>query len=132
MSSLLVTASLKATGLYRFYLQLIADFWGRIFVRPMDRVASVAALFVTFGLVAAYTSPPTYARSQIDGLYVIPQEVRGYQNDRLELALREGANYHERVVRVACVRRPTQPGDHQRVNAENKMMPTRTRAMRRY
>ena len=30
------------------------------------------------------------------------------------------ANDHERVVRVACVPRPTQPGDHQRVNAENK------------
>ena len=68
----------------------------------MDRVASVAALFVTFGLVAAYASPPTYARSQIDGLYVIPQEVRGYQNDRLELALREGANC---VHFAACVAR---------------------------
>ncbi len=31
------------------------------------------------------------------------------------------ANDHERVVRVACVPRPTRrPGDHQRVNAENK------------
>ena len=30
------------------------------------------------------------------------------------------ANDHERVFRVACVPRPTQPGDHQRVNAENK------------
>ena len=31
------------------------------------------------------------------------------------------ANDHEPVVRVACVPRPTRrPGDHQRVNAENK------------
>src|SRR6266404_394514 len=28
---------LKATGLYRFYLQLITDFWGRILVRAMPR-----------------------------------------------------------------------------------------------
>ena len=94
----------------------------------MDRVASVAALFVTFGLVAAYASPPTYARSQIDGLYVIPQEVRGYQNappgaraarikEHTERGI--GANDHRAGSQSGlCAHCPTQPGDHQRVNAE--------------
>jgi len=31
----------EATGLYRFYLPLIADFWGRIFVRFMPTDADM-------------------------------------------------------------------------------------------
>ena len=42
-------------------------------------------MFVALAGLAGCVSPPTYTRSQIDGLYVIPEEVRGYQRDRLEL-----------------------------------------------
>src|SRR6266436_8125163 len=38
---------LKATGLYRFYLQLITDFWGRILVRRA--VSNVMRRIVVFG-----------------------------------------------------------------------------------
>ena len=50
----------------------------------MSRVIHFTIAFS--GLVfAGCASPPTSATAQIDGLYVIPEEVRGYQSDRLEL-----------------------------------------------
>ena len=51
----------------------------------MPRIARVAVVLIGVALVASCASPQSYARPQIDGLYVIPAEVRGYQDDRLEL-----------------------------------------------
>jgi hypothetical protein len=51
----------------------------------MQRIACVASFFVANAVLVGCASAPAYARPQIDGLYVMSEEVRGYQDDRLEL-----------------------------------------------
>ena len=51
----------------------------------MARVLHTSFLLSCFALATSCASAPIHARAQIDGLYVIPAEVRGYQSDRLEL-----------------------------------------------
>lgn len=51
----------------------------------MSRVARFAVLLSGLALAAGCASVSTSATSQVDGSYVILEEVRGYQSDRLEL-----------------------------------------------
>jgi hypothetical protein len=49
----------------------------------MSPIRSLPALLIALGICAA--SAQSQARSAADGLYVIPAEMRGYQDERLEL-----------------------------------------------
>ena len=51
----------------------------------MHRVTYMAALLVAIVLLSGCASAFGHYCSQIDGLYLIPEEVGGYQHERLEL-----------------------------------------------
>jgi hypothetical protein len=51
----------------------------------MTRFEYLAVTLIAVGMPAISSLAQSKARSAVDGLYVIPAEVRGYQNERLEL-----------------------------------------------